>query len=446
MGKTLINYQDKHGINTVEVIDGLPADWKLHVLHLARSQAHQSMVEARESLRGRVQDASAEYKTSGFASSPPSEAEFIRAYGQADGAKQYRDFQDVAKLGQTLQQVRTLPSAALSDLLASSKPTPGEGFAARQHNYEILTKAIANVVEARTKDPVAYAITTGRYAFKPIQRFDDPQAVMRELALRTAAAPQLAVDYGTRPRLLTEGESRAMSATLKAGSVEGQKQLLSTIAKGIGDIGLIKATMQSIAPDSPTIAVAGIYQARGLRTTENRDVADATMHADAMRRAIDQMLRGEQVMVDDIVRDMNMVPDKAQEQQRFEVMNELQHILEQTPNTEVAAPIPERIAADSPVDFGDALKQFVGRLFGLENDRRAEINPAEHSPESLKARQFAQEQPDLVIPLHYADADGAPVTMRAADAIALADTELAQARAIAPNLFKTAAHCLLGVL
>ena len=31
------------------------------------------------------------------------------------------------------------------------------------------------------------------------------------------------------------------------------------------------------------------------------------MHADAMRRAIDQMLRGEQVMVDDIVRDMNMV-------------------------------------------------------------------------------------------------------------------------------------------
>ncbi len=274
--------RDPNASTGIGLVDGLPADWKLHVLQLARSQAHQDMAEARESLRGRVQDASAEYMANGFASNPPNEAEFIRAYGQAEGAGRYRDFQSVATLGQTLQQVRTLPNAALNDLLKSSKPTPGDGFAVRQHNFEILSGAIDTVVKARTQDPVAYALTGKSYGLRPIQRFDDPQGTAQELARRAAAAPQMSADYNTPPRLLSNAEASALSATLKASPVEGQKQLLGTIAKSINDMGLLKATMQSIAPDSPTVAVAGIYQARGLRTTENRDVADLILRGQAI--------------------------------------------------------------------------------------------------------------------------------------------------------------------
>lgn len=266
----------------IGLVDSLPADWKLHVLQLARSQAHQDMAEARESLRGRVQDASAEYMANGFASNPPNEAEFIRAFGQAEGASRYRDFQSVATLGQTLQQVRTLPNAALNDLVKSSKPAPGDGFAVRQHNYEILTGAIGKVVEARNQDPVAYALTGKSYGVAPIQRFDDPQGLTQELARRAAAAPQMSADYNVPPRLLSNGEASALAATLKASPVEGQKQLLSAVAKGVNDMGLLKATMQAIAPDSPTVAVAGIYQARGLRTTENRDVADLILRGQAI--------------------------------------------------------------------------------------------------------------------------------------------------------------------
>ena len=54
------------------MLDALPADWKLHVLQLARAQAHQNMAVARESLRGKVQDATAEYMATGMASKPPS--------------------------------------------------------------------------------------------------------------------------------------------------------------------------------------------------------------------------------------------------------------------------------------------------------------------------------------------------------------------------------------
>lgn len=150
--------------------------------------------------------------------------------------------------------------------------------------------------------------------------------------------------------------------------------------------------------------------------------ADATMHADAMRRAIDQVLRGEQVTVDDVVRDMRLVPDEAQYQQRAEIMSEAQRIAEQ------AAP-------------------FDPILPKMEPTRPLADNiPMEGDPASIQARRFATEQPDLTIPTNRADADGNPVTMRAADAIALADAEVAHAQATAANLFKTAANCLLGAL
>lgn len=263
-------------------LDTLPADWRLHVLQLARSQAHQQMSEARESLRGRVQDATAAYLSNGFAPDAPTEGEFIQAYGQAEGVKRYGEFQGVAKLGQTLQQVKTLPTAALVDMVKTSKPTPGDGFAVRQQNYNTLVQAIDQVQQARATDPVAYAIQTGSYGVRPIEGFSDPRAFTQEIARRASVAGQMATDYGTPPKLLTNTEAKVLSGTLKALPVEQQKVHLAALYQGVGDMGLFKQTMQGLAPDNPTLAVAGIYQARGLRTTENRDVADLILRGQAI--------------------------------------------------------------------------------------------------------------------------------------------------------------------
>lgn len=273
---------DPTGPTGYHELDTLPADWRLHVLQIARSQAHQQMSEARESLRGRVQDASAAYLSNGFAPDAPNEAEFIRAYGQADGVKRFAEFQGIAKLGQTLQQVKTLPTTAMVDMVKTAKPTPGDGFAVRQHNYEILTKAIEQVQTARATDPVGYAIESGSYGVRPITQFNDPKAFTQEIARRASVAGQMATDYGTPPQVLTKVEAKVLSGTLKALPVEQQKVHLAALYQGVGDMGLFKQTMQGLAPDNPTLAVAGIYQARGLRTTENRDVADLILRGQAI--------------------------------------------------------------------------------------------------------------------------------------------------------------------
>lgn len=266
----------------VAMFDALPDDWKLHVIQLARAQASQDMAAARESLRGRVQDATAAYLATGFAPNAPNGAEFVRAFGQAEGVSRYRAFQDVATLGQNLQQVKTLPAASLANLLESSKPTPGDGFAEKQRNFELLSHAIEQVQSARAADPVAYALQSKSYGIQPIQQWGDQKAVEQELSRRAAAVVQMGNDYGTPPTLLTKGEASTISAALKAAPVETQKTVLASIYRGVGELGLFKQTMQAIAPDAPTVAVAGIYQARGTRTTEGRDVADLILRGQAI--------------------------------------------------------------------------------------------------------------------------------------------------------------------
>lgn len=149
--------------------------------------------------------------------------------------------------------------------------------------------------------------------------------------------------------------------------------------------------------------------------------ADTTLHVDAMRQAVDQVLRGEPVTVDAFTKDLRMVPDPALYEQRLEVTEEARKFAEQ--EAPPVAPIVPKAQAPS-----------------------AEPVALDLDPAALKARRIAQEQPDLSIPTDRFDAEGNPVTVSAADAIAHADAELAYASNVAPNLFKAAAHCLLGAL
>lgn len=238
-------------------LDTLPADWRLHVLQLARSQAHQQMSEARESLRGRVQDATAAYLSNGFAPDAPTEGEFIQAYGQAEGVKRYGEFQGVAKLGQTLQQVKTLPTAALVDMVKTAKPTPGDGFAVRQQNYEKLVEAIGQVQKARADDPVAYAIQTGSYGVRPIERFNDPKGFVPELSRRAGVARQMATDYSTPLQVMTKPEADAFAEYISSLQAPDKARVLGQVFTATGAAGIQSISTQ-LKDKHQSVAIAGM--------------------------------------------------------------------------------------------------------------------------------------------------------------------------------------------
>ncbi|WP_299795901.1 hypothetical protein [Ramlibacter sp.] len=263
------------------LIDVLPPAERERVVQMARTQGAQAMAEAREQLKGRVQDTQAEYLATGTASHPPAEADFIRAYGQGEGPQRYRELQDVAALGRQVQQVRNLPAVQIDQMLQQAKPPIGDGFALHERNYEVLTRAAQQVVDARQKDPVDYALRSGMYNIKPLTSLE-PQALSAEMPRRAAAAARISADYGTPVSLLTVPEAKAMSAQLKAAPVEAQKQILGALSTSVGDIDLYKRTMQAIAPDNPVIAMAGVHQAQQHTLTDGRDVADLMLRGQAI--------------------------------------------------------------------------------------------------------------------------------------------------------------------
>lgn len=249
--------RDPNAQTGLPLIDALPPDWRLHVLQLARSQGHQEMAEAREQLRGKLRDAEAEYMATGFAKNAPSEGEFIRAYGQADGLARYRDLQNTAQLGQTLQQIKTLSSDAIEQLVSSAKPQPGEGFAARQHNFEILVNAAQQVEKSRKADPVEYALTTGAYRIQPIADMRNTAALQQELSARTAAAVQMSKDYGTPLQVMTKGEASAFGDHLASLQAPDKARVLGEVFKATGGAG-IQSIATQLKDKHQTVAIAGM--------------------------------------------------------------------------------------------------------------------------------------------------------------------------------------------
>lgn len=242
-------------------VDALAPDQKLRVLQMARTMAHQDMEGARTALNLRVQDSQAEYMARGTATNPPMEAEFMRAYGQAEGLVRFRALQDVATLGGQVQQIKTLPEADLRRTLVESVPQMGEGFAERERNHQILIRAVEQVRKARTDDPIKTALANPAYGIKPLTTFANPQAIATDLGARGAAMERIARDYGTPPVVMTEKEAEQFGTYLDSQQPADKARVLGQVSAAVGPVGMQSISAQ-LKEKNSTLAIAGALASR----------------------------------------------------------------------------------------------------------------------------------------------------------------------------------------
>jgi hypothetical protein len=156
---------------------------------------------------------------------------------------------------------------------------------------------------------------------------------------------------------------------------------------------------------------------------------DATAHVQALRAAVEQTLRGEVVSVDQVLRGTEFVPDAALASDRAEITGEILRLAREQDGGQPIELPPEAVA--------DAA--------------RAQTAPdaapkADADPVAGRARKVVADSPDLVVPLGEFLPDGTPATARAADLMARADAELRAAEGLGPEIFRTAAACMLGAV
>jgi hypothetical protein len=178
-------------------------------------------------------------------------------------------------------------------------------------------------------------------------------------------------------------------------------------------------------------------QARHLEETTSPGrpdtASDLTQHVTAMRGAIDQILRGDPVAVDKTIEGMHMHPDETMIRDRTELTGEMTRLAgEEVPPEETIKPIADETPLRTP-----------------EGNDPLDVQAADAVPGNLimaRSRAALAKNPDMLIPDRGADPLAEPVPTRAGDVLDRLAAERASAEATAPDLFKTAAACLLGVL
>lgn len=175
----------------------------------------------------------------------------------------------------------------------------------------------------------------------------------------------------------------------------------------------------------------------------------------AVRTAMDQMLRGEPVDVEQITHGMKTAPDPARIKAQAEAADVgMRAAAELMPDAQAAiepAPVIEPTTVGNKTaqtvqpagDVGAGTARAPLAEGGSPVDQPGAAKPAD--PIVQTARTIAAERPDMRVPTGELDAQGNAVSMTASEYMAHAaeTTRLTQADA---GLFKTAITCLLGVL
>lgn len=264
------------------VIDDMTLPERMHYLQQADQEVRRRQQIARADLELKERDQNAQALAGKPVSSPLQLGDFVRAYGQADGIRRFGEYSDNQQFGANVQQVATMTPDEQNALLRRNTPVPDTpGFAVIQHRQELLNQAINQANSARAKDPLGYAAAYNLITLNQID-FSNKDAAAKELASRSITAAQVAQRWGVQPSALTAAESSGIVSMLKQTDPRSATVILGTLASGISNPQVYKATMQQVAQDNPVLANAGIMAMRGLESKRDRSVAELIVRGNSL--------------------------------------------------------------------------------------------------------------------------------------------------------------------
>lgn len=218
---------------------------------------NQARTQFKAQLVDRVQDASAAYLKGIQFDNPPSQGDFINAYGYREGTQRFGDFENLRVAGQYIGSFRTMPTASIQQYVNDLKTQigNGEGLAGRAVAYDHVEAAAGEVIRQRKDDPIQFAINTQQT--KPID-FSNEESLKSSISLRSANISDLSKSFGTPVSFLSKDEARNFSNILSQSSPDDAIKLLQDIGRATTPQG-ISAFQAQLGDNNPTYgALAGI--------------------------------------------------------------------------------------------------------------------------------------------------------------------------------------------
>ncbi|MDZ3795275.1 hypothetical protein PRL05_18030 [Klebsiella sp. SG01] len=218
---------------------------------------NQARTQFKAQLVDRVQDASAAYLKGIQFDNPPSQGDFINAFGYREGTQRFNDFENLRVAGQYIGSFRTMPTASIQQYVSDLKNQVGngEGLAGRAAAFDHVQAAADEVIKQRKADPIQFSLSSGQT--KPID-MSNQNNFGQSIGLRASQVSELARAYGTPLTFFSKEEESQIGKFFRDAPVSQQSAYLDTIHKSTGGGKPYMAALQQISANAPSAAVAGI--------------------------------------------------------------------------------------------------------------------------------------------------------------------------------------------
>ncbi|MGI4707988.1 hypothetical protein [Klebsiella quasipneumoniae] len=218
---------------------------------------NQARTQFKAQLVDQVQDATAAYLKGIQFDNPPSQGDFINAFGYREGTQRFNDFENLRVAGQYIGSFRTMPTASIQQYVSDlkNKVGNGEGLAGRAAAFDHVQAAADEVIKQRKADPIQFSLSSGQT--KPID-MSNQNNFGQSIGLRASQVSELARAYGTPLTFFSKEEESQIGKFFRDAPVSQQSAYLDTIHKSTGGGKPYMAALQQISANAPSAAVAGI--------------------------------------------------------------------------------------------------------------------------------------------------------------------------------------------
>lgn len=255
LGLTTLESPKRYSGN--QAFDAASPQQQAAYLRQSNELRNQARTQFKAQLVDRVQDASAAYLKGIQFDNPPSQGDFINAFGYREGSQRFSDFENLRVAGQYIGSFRTMPTASIQQYVSDLKNQigNGEGLAGRAAAFDHVQAAADEVIKQRKADPIQFSLASGQT--KPID-MSNQNNFGQSIGLRASQVSELARAYGTPLTFFSKEEESQIGKFFRDAPVSQQSAYLDTIHKSTGGGKPYMAALQQISANAPSAAVAGI--------------------------------------------------------------------------------------------------------------------------------------------------------------------------------------------
>lgn len=146
-------------------VDDLPPEKMLTYQRMAETQFKQVTAVDNQAFKANLQNSVAMYSDGVIDPNPLPKDQFVQAFGDEEGNRQYEQYVDLQDMGQNLSQMQSMSVSEIEETLQRNRAKPGPGYEAADKRFGIMQQAAARSIKLREDDPANYVLKTS----KPVQ-------------------------------------------------------------------------------------------------------------------------------------------------------------------------------------------------------------------------------------------------------------------------------------